>query len=89
MGGKTFAPPVILSTLAYPGAWSNCFPGIQQEARIATSGSNVYIIWSDYSSGPAELVYVKSNDSGTSFSLPVSLRTVFTAGETEAICFKK
>jgi hypothetical protein len=83
-GGKTFAPPIILSTLAYPGTGPIVSPGIQQEARIATSGSNVYIIWSDYSSGPAELVYVKSNDSGTSFSLPVSLGTVFAAaGETK------
>ena len=82
-GGKTFAPPVILSTLAYPGTGPIVSPGIQQEARIATSGSNVYVIWSDYSSGPAELVFVKSNDNGTSFSSPISLGTVFAAaGET-------
>jgi hypothetical protein len=82
-GGKTFAPPVILSTLAYPGTGPIISPGIQQEARIATSGSNVYVIWSDYSAGPAELVFVKSNDSGTTFSSPISLGTVFAAaGET-------
>lgn len=82
-GGKTFTPPVILSTVAYPGTGPIVSPGIQQEARIATSGSNVYVIWSDYSAGPAELVFVRSNDSGSTFSSPISLGTVFAAaGET-------
>jgi hypothetical protein len=82
-GGKTFTPPVILSTVAYPGTGPIVSPGIQQEARIATSGSNVYVIWSDYSAGPAQLVFVRSNDNGTTFSSPISLGTVFAAaGET-------
>jgi hypothetical protein len=82
-GGKTFTPPVILSTLGNPNTGPIVSPGIQQEARIATSGSNVYIIWSDYSAGPAQLVFVRSIDNGTTFTSPVPLGTVFAAaGET-------
>ena len=81
--GKTFTPPVILSTFGNPETGPILSPGIQQEARIATSGSNVYIIWSDYSAGPAQIVFVKSVDNGTTFTPPVPLGTVFAAaGET-------
>lgn len=81
--GKTFIPPVILSTFGNPMTGPILSPGIQQEARIATSGSNVYIIWSDYSAGPAQIVFVKSVDNGTTFTPPVPLGTVFAAaGET-------
>ncbi|MGA6989149.1 MAG: sialidase family protein [Nitrososphaeraceae archaeon] len=81
--GKTFTPPVILSTFGNPMTGPILSPGIQQEARIATSGSNVYIIWSDYSAGPAQIVFVKSVDNGTTFTPPVPLGTVFAAaGET-------
>ena len=69
--------------LAIPMTGPILSPGIQQEARIATSGSNVYIIWSDYSAGPAQIVFVKSVDNGTTFTPPVPLGTVFAAaGET-------
>jgi hypothetical protein len=82
-GGETFTPPVILSTLGNPSTSPIVSPGIQQEARIATSGSNVYIIWSDYSAGPAQLVFVRSIDNGTTFTSPVPLGSVFAAaGET-------
>jgi hypothetical protein len=82
-GGKTFTPPIIMSTSGSQRTGSIVSPGIQQEARIATSGSNVYIIWSDYSAGPAQLIFVKSIDNGTTFSNPIPLGTVFAAaGET-------
>lgn len=81
--GKTFTPPVILSTFGNPMTGPILSPGIQQEGRIATSGSNVYIIWSDYSAGPAQIVFVKSVDNGTTFTPPAPLGTVFAAaGET-------
>ena len=80
--GKTFTPPVICLHLAIRDR-SNFVTWHPTEARIATSGSNVYIIWSDYSAGPAHIVFVKSVDNGTTFTPPVPLGTVFAAaGET-------
>ncbi|MGC2429345.1 MAG: sialidase family protein [Nitrososphaeraceae archaeon] len=58
-------------------------PGTQQEANVAAFGNYVYIIWSDYSHGPASLYFTKSNNYGLSFSPPINLGTVYAAvGET-------
>jgi hypothetical protein len=82
-GGKTFSPPKVLSALGETRAGTASSLGLQQEPRIAVSGHNVYVIWSDYSAGPAQLAFVKSSDNGTTFSMPISLGTVFAAaGET-------
>jgi hypothetical protein len=82
-GGKTFAPPKVLSALDEARAGMASSPGLQQEPRIAISGHNVYVIWSDYSAGPAQLAFVKSSDNGATFTMPISLGTVFAAaGET-------
>ncbi len=72
--GASFSNPVGLT---------NYKPGIKQEPKIAISGKNLYIIWSDYSLGAAELFFTKSADNGTSFSSPLALGTSFGAvGET-------
>ena len=58
-------------------------PGTQQEANIAAIGNYVYIIWSDYSHGPASLIFTRSTNYGLSFSPPINLGTVYAAvGET-------
>ncbi|MDQ6865429.1 MAG: glycoside hydrolase [Thermoproteota archaeon] len=72
--GASFTNPVGLT---------NYKPGIKQEPKIAISGKNLYIIWSDYSLGAAEIFFTKSTDNGTSFSSPLALGTSFGAvGET-------
>ena len=72
--GASFSNPVGLT---------NYKPGIKQEPKIAISGKNLYIIWSDYSLGAAEIFFTKSTDNGTSFSSPLALGTSFGAvGET-------
>ena len=82
-GGKTFSPPVILSTFIGTGSGNTPAPGLQQEPRLAISGDSVYVMWSDYSAGPAQLAFVKSSDNGTTFAKPITLGTVFAAaGET-------
>jgi hypothetical protein len=82
-GGKTFSPPKVLSGLGEIRAGTASSHGLQQEPRIAVSGHNVYVIWSDYSAGPAQLAFVKSSDNGATFTMPISLGTVFAAaGET-------
>jgi hypothetical protein len=58
-------------------------PGTQQEANVAAFGNYVYIIWSDYSHGPASLFFTRSTNYGLSFSPPINLGTVYAAvGET-------
>ena len=53
--GASFTNPVGLT---------NYKPGIKQEPKIAISGKNLYIIWSDYSLGTAEIFFTKSTDNG-------------------------
>ena len=66
-----------------PVAITNYKQGIKQEPRIAVSGKNMYIIWSDYSFGAAEIYFTKSTDNGVTFSTPIALGTSFgAAGET-------
>jgi hypothetical protein len=72
--GASFSNPVALTSYKL---------GIKQEPKIAISGKNLYIIWSDYSLGFAEIFFTKSTDNGTSFSSPIALGTSFGAvGET-------
>jgi len=72
--GASFSNPVGLT---------NYKPGIKQEPKIAISGKNLYIMWSDYSLGTAEIFFTKSTDNGTRFSSPLALGTSFGAvGET-------
>ena len=72
--GASFSKPVGLT---------NYKPGIKQEPKIAMSGKNLYIIWSDYSLGAAEIFFTRSTDNGISFSSPLALGTSFGAvGET-------
>jgi hypothetical protein len=72
--GASFSNPVGLT---------NYKPGIKQEPKIVISGKNLYIIWSDYSLGAAEIFFTKSTDNGISFSSPLALGTSFGAvGET-------
>lgn len=72
--GASFSIPVGLSTYK---------TGLKQEPKIAVSGKNLYIIWSDYSSGAAEILFTRSTDNGSSFSSPITLGTSFgAAGET-------
>ena len=56
-GGKSFDEPINLSQNEGPSA----FP------RVAVSGSNVYVIWYDYSPGQSDIFFAKSNDGGRSF----------------------
>ncbi|MRN61357.1 MAG: hypothetical protein FIO03_04785 [Nitrosopumilales archaeon] len=77
--GASFTNPVGLT---------NYKPGIKQEPKIAISGKNLYIIWSDYSLGAAEIFFTKSTDNGTSFSSPLALGTSFGAvGETRLAAY--
>jgi hypothetical protein len=64
-----------------PVALTNYKQGIKQEPRIAVSGKNIYIIWSDYSLGAAEIYFTKSTNNGVTFSMPVALGTSFGAAE--------
>jgi hypothetical protein len=38
-----------------------------EETAIAASGNNVYVVWSDFSTGTADILYKKSTNGGTSF----------------------
>ncbi len=53
-----------------PGApvnLSNNF-GISQVPQIVTSGSNVYVVWFDKTTGPGDIYFEKSSDNGTTFN---------------------
>jgi hypothetical protein len=65
-----------------PVALTNYKPGIKQEPRIAVSDNNLYIIWSDYSLGAAEVYFTKSTNDGATFTAPVALGTSFFTNET-------
>ena len=72
--GSHFSRPLSLVAMS---------PGTQQEANVAAFGNYVYIIWSDYSHGPASLFFTRSTNYGLSFSPPINLGTVYAAvGET-------
>jgi hypothetical protein len=66
--GASFSNPVGLTSYK---------PGIKQEPRIAISGKNVFVIWSDYSLGYAKIFFTRSTDNGTGFSSPIALGTSF------------
>jgi hypothetical protein len=69
------------ASFSKPVAITNYKQGIKQEPRIAVSGKNIYIIWSDYSLGAAEIYFTKSTNNGVTFSMPVALGTSFGAAE--------
>ncbi len=55
--GTTFGSPVNLSNN----------PGFSEHPQIAAYDHNVYAIWADDSSGNKEVLYIKSEDNGTTF----------------------
>ena len=57
-GGSTFGEPVNIGNTGGPAA----------SPKIAAGGSNVYVIWQDSSSGPNEIFFTSSNDSGITFA---------------------
>ena len=57
-----------------PVGLTNYKSGIKQEPKIAISGKNLYIIWSDYSLGPAEIFFTKSTDNGHKFQQSTCIR---------------
>jgi hypothetical protein len=65
-----------------PVALTNYKPGIKQEPRIAVSDKNLYILWSDYSLGAAEVYFTKSENNGATFTTPLALGTSFFTNET-------
>jgi hypothetical protein len=78
--GASFSSPVALT---------NYKTGLKQEPRIAVSGTNLYIIWSDYSTGAAQILFTRSVNNGSSFSNPVTMGTSFgAAGETQLHAYK-
>ncbi len=56
-GGKSFDKPINLSQNDGPSA----FP------RLTVSGTNVYVVWYDYSPDQSDIFFAKSNDGGKSF----------------------
>lgn len=62
-GGQTFSPPQNLSSNS----------GRSRNPAIAASGSDVFIVWDDDSSGNFEILYTVSHDGGQTFSLPQNL----------------
>jgi hypothetical protein len=57
-GGQTFSPPQNLSRTS----------GTSRNPAIAASGTDVYIVWDDDTSGNAEILYLVSRDKGATFS---------------------
>jgi hypothetical protein len=67
-GGKTFSSPVSLS---------NGLQGLSSLARIAASGSNVYVTFNDYTRyGTAYIAFTKSTDGGNTFSTPIIIANI-------------
>ncbi len=67
-GGTTFnggspGTPIILSTTS----------GQNQNPQIAVSGSNVYVIWNNATSGNSDIFFTKSTDGGSTFGSIVNL----------------
>lgn len=48
-------------------------PGDQNDPHIASSGSNVYAVWSSESNGQGSILFARSTDSGATFSNPSPL----------------
>jgi Collagen triple helix repeat (20 copies) len=62
--GQTFGPPIDLSS-------NTAGSGTPQ---ILVSGSNVYVVWQDFSNGPdADIFFRVSNDNGDTFQPPIDL----------------
>lgn len=47
--------------------------GRSERADIAVQGSDIYLVWQDDSSGQNEIFFAKSNNSGATFSEPVTI----------------
>jgi hypothetical protein len=47
--------------------------GGSEHAAIAAQGSDVYLVWEDDTSGQQEIFFAKSDDSGETFSEPISI----------------
>ncbi len=48
-------------------------PGRSERADFAAQGSDVYLVWQDDTSGPQEILFAKSGDSGAMFGEPVAV----------------
>ena len=60
--GDSFGSPINISA-------GSSFTGIAQNAKIATSGSNVYVAWEDFSEDSSGDIYFRaSTDNGSTFS---------------------
>jgi hypothetical protein len=47
--------------------------GASISPQVAVSGSNVYVVWADDSTGNAEIAFVKSTDNGATFGKAINL----------------
>jgi hypothetical protein len=67
-GGQSFTQPIKLNDGNQPDGRS---------ARIAVSGSNVYVVWQDFSCCPSgfdsDIFFAVSTDDGTTFSNPINV----------------
>jgi hypothetical protein len=67
-GGQSFTQPIKLNDGNQPDGRS---------ARIAVSGSNVYVVWQDFNCCPSgfdsDIFFAVSTDSGTTFSNPINV----------------
>ncbi|MDF2736592.1 MAG: exported protein of unknown function [Nitrososphaeraceae archaeon] len=59
----SFGTPINLSNNA----------GVSHTPEIAVAGNNVYVVWSDSSSGNFEIFFSRSTDGGATFSSPIVL----------------
>ncbi|HXG06127.1 MAG TPA: sialidase family protein, partial [Nitrososphaera sp.] len=62
---KTTTAAVPLNVSANPGRSFN--------AAVAAQGANVYLVWVDDASNQTEILFAKSNDTGQTFSEPVTI----------------
>jgi len=61
--GKTFSTPIILSN----GIGNSSSP------QITSKGDNVYVVWDGYTNNNRDIFFTVSNDTGKTFSTPITL----------------
>ena len=61
--GATFSSPLI--NLSNNAGWSYSPP------QITASGNNVYVVWSDSTTGNADIYFRRNTDGGATFSSPL------------------
>ena len=61
--GTSFGTPINLSNST----------GNSEVPQIVTSGSNVYVTWTDTTPGTFDIFFAASNNNGTSFSTPINI----------------